>query len=124
MPNANTQIKKGQLDPSLRAFPLNFGPIASPANGTYVVALQTSHPFTVDSVTVQTTAGTITCEVRINNVPVVVTGGGSTVAASSSINSKAAISANNAGNGAKITLVLSANAASANLSVTIGCSRA
>jgi len=125
MPNAHTTAKITNLDPTIKTFDLHFGPIAAPANATFTVALLTTHSFSISQISMKLTSGTITGQVLINNVPVVITGGGSTLAVTSTVNIKAAISSNAVGIGSTgiITLTLSAGAAPVNFSLSLGCIR-
>ena len=118
MPNPNTKVDFGQLDQSVLdgAFHAN---LLAPANGTYDLALQTPGSGTIQKIVAITASGTCTIETRINNVPVVVDGGGSTMSISSTINSKAAASANSFGDESRLTLVVSAASSPVSLAISI-----
>lgn len=118
MSNPNTQASFGQLDPSLLdgAFHVN---IVAPADGTYDVCLQSPGSGTIQKVVAILASGSCTIQTRINNVPVELAGGGSTMSITSSANSKAAASANSFGDESRLTIVVSSSSTPAALAVSI-----
>lgn len=97
--------------------------ILSPANGTYTLALKTSVGGTISTGNVITSSGTCDVSVRINGANVVWPSAATVIAASSSINEKAAASANSFGVGAKLEIVISNNSSAANLAISVAFAR-
>lgn len=122
MPNPNTKADFGQLDAAILHGGMHTNVVA-PANGTYDVALESPGEATISEIVAKTASGTCTIEVRIDNVPVTVAGGGSTMSITSTKNNKATTGANAIGQDSRITLVVSAVAAAASLAVTIHYTR-
>lgn len=122
MPEANTTINVSGIGLGLRRFPIHFNVLA-PANGTYDVALEQEPPGTIDEIAAILTSGTCTIQLRIDNVPVTVTGGGSTVAVSSTKANVAATAANQMGLDTRITLVVTSASSPVALAITLHCTR-
>lgn len=97
--------------------------VPSPADGSYTIALKTSTGGTISSINVITSSGSCSVAVRINGANVVWPSSATTVAATTSINEKAAASSNSFGIGAKIELVVSSSSTPENLAVTIAYTR-
>lgn len=122
MPNPNTTLDFAQLNSAIRkgAFHVN---VVAPADGTYDVALESPGEATISELSAKTASGTCTIQVRIDNVPVTVTGGGSTLAVTSTKASVAATATNAIGADSRVTLVVSGSSSPVSLAVTIHYSR-
>lgn len=93
--------------------------IGTPSDKTYVIVLKARYAFTITEVTAKTASGTCTVQATIDGVNV--TGG--SVAATSTEASSTATAANTVAEGATVAVVVSSNAAAADLSVDIGGTR-
>lgn len=122
MPNPNTTLDFGQLNSAIRkgAFHVN---VVAPADGTYDVALESPGEGTISEIVAKTASGTCTVQARIDNVPVTVTGGGSTLAVTSTKASVAATGTNAIGADSRVTLVVSSSSSPVSLAVTIHYTR-
>lgn len=119
---ANTKLTFGNIDGSPLDSDIHWNS-ASPTNGAYTIALKTSVGGTIDTINVITTSGSCSVALRINGANVVWPSSATTVAATTSVNEKAAASANTFGVGAKLEIVVSSASTPVNLSVSIAYSR-
>lgn len=109
--NANfTALAKDQIS----------GEITAPANRSYILDLSAPFGYTINSLVIQTAAGTATCAVQINAVNVT---GLSGLAASTTIGSATATAANTVATGAKVTLVVSGVAGASELAFALRITR-
>lgn len=111
-----SQVSMQSTEAKQSALHFNLG---APANGTYTFVLSEDHSGTVDTIIAKTASGTATLEIRIDNVPIVVSGGGSTMSITSTENSKATSSANAYGSGATLTAVITSSSSPVDLAVTV-----
>jgi hypothetical protein len=88
-------------------------------DGDYSLALNAAHAMTITSVTTKTSAGTATVTVKINGVAL----GGTANSASTSEQTQAHTTTNEAAAGDDITLTVSANSGAENLRVAIHYTR-
>ena len=89
--------------------------VKTPADGTETIILNAAYPFTITSVTTQSTAGVCQVEISINGVAL----GGSPNAVSVSEVTESHASANSVGIGDNVELIISANASCENLSISL-----
>lgn len=88
------------------------------AAGTVTLELKTK-PARIDSIFVKTNAASgATCELRINNVPVQLSGGDSLITSAANEVTETATSANVHGDGSELTLIITAPSGT-NLRVTV-----
>ena len=96
------------------------GHIIAPANYTYVIDQSAAYAYTINSFIAQTSAGTITCAVKIGTTAVT---GISAQALSSTPSTGTASGANSVSIGNQVNLVCVSNSSSADLSFTLKVTR-
>ena len=117
MSNPNTTIGSAELSTALREFTIDVA-ITAPANGTYNVSLEFPVASTLIKVSAKLTSGTCTVETRIDNVAVVLPSAATTIACSSTKNSKVPASAYAIGEGSYLDAIVAASSSPVNLILT------